>query len=675
MSETVQVEMRGTIAFVTINNPPVNATSTAVRADLLAAVERVQGCELAVLRCAGRSFVAGGDMSEFDAPPVEPHLPDVVNAIDNSATPFLAILHGTVLGGGFEIAMACAYRIALPGTRFGLPEVNLGLVPGAGGTQRAPRLLGWKMAVEMACLGQLKTAEDLLELGAVDAISEMPDDLIESFRGRAFQRVSERRLDTGLDRDAFMDQVQKFSKGRKGPMHNLDALSWASEDYTHAQPRERALHLELRQSQESKALRHLFFAERAATKPNVLSDVQPKQINHVVVVGGGLMGAGIAAACLNTDRSVTIVERDKPSATKAQETVAGLMQGALKRGKITQSQLDTRLSALITTDSYAAASGADLAIEAVFEDLGAKRAVFTALSNVMTKDALLATNTSYIDPNEIFDGVPNPDRCLGIHFFSPAHIMKLVEVIRADGTTNESLATAFSFAKSLRKTPVLSGVCDGFIGNRILAAYRRAAEYLLADGALPHEVDNAMRTFGMAMGPFEAQDQSGLQIAYANRRRQDATRDPAERYVAISDRLCELERFGRRSGAGWYNYPDGKTPAVDPSVTDLILQYSDQPGLSRRAFSATEIQTQLLAAMANEGARIVEEGIAANEADVDVVKTAGYGFPRWRGGPMHWAKTQGGEAMRATLKTMEKASPGSWIRADRYQDKFKQVRS
>ena len=668
MSDPVQVEFRGKIAFVTIDSPPVNATSTSVRAGLLAAVQSVQGCDLAVLRCAGRTFVAGGDMSEFDAPPVEPHLPDVVNAIEDSPTPFLAMLHGSVLGGGFEIAMACAFRVAKPGTRFGLPEVNMGLVPGAGGTQRAPRLLGWQMAVEMACLGHLKTAEDLLACGAIDEISASPEDIVDQFVNRPFQGTSAGDMDTRLDRAAFTQQVQKFAKGRKAPLQNLDALSWASEEFSVAQPRERALHLELRQSAESKALRHVFFAERSATKPRALAGAAPKSIKTVAIVGGGLMGSGIAAACLNARLSVIVVERDAEAAAKAKDTIAGLMQGALNRGKITQEQYESRCRALVTTETYADVSGADLAVEAVFEDLEAKRAVFASLSNVVSPDAILATNTSYIDPNEIFAGIENQERCLGIHFSSPAHIMKLVEVIRTDGTSVESLATGFAFAKSLHKTPVLSGVCDGFIGNRILAAYRRAAEYLLADGALPDEVDAAMRAFGMAMGPFEAQDQSGLQIAFANRRRQDATRDPSERYVTIADQLCSLERFGRRSGAGWYRYSDGRTPEVDSQVTDLIQNYSAEYGIKRRAFSRDEIQTQLLTAMANEGARIVEDGIAENEAAVDVVKTSGYGFPRWQGGPMHWAESQGADALRNHLHSMEQASPGSWVRAARFQD-------
>ena len=668
MTPPVHVDIKGRVAWVTINNPPVNATSTAVRAGLMDAVAQVQGCDLAVLRCAGKTFVAGGDMSEFDAPPVPPHLPDVVSAIERSATPFLAVLHGTVLGGGLELAMASAFRIAKPRTRLGLPEVNMGLIPGAGGTQRAPRLLGWEVAIEMACLGQLKTAEELLAIGAIDGILDDPDAAVEGFVGRMAKPVSARQIEPPKSMAAFEEKVRQFAKGRKAPLHNLTALQWATEPYDVAQLKERALHLELRQSAESKALRHVFFAERRAKSPAALNGTTTSDVADVAVIGGGLMGSGIAAACLNAGLEVTLIERNRAAADTALETVTSLLQGAKDRGKITDSQFERSLSAFRATERFDNAADADLAIEAVFEDLGAKRNVFAELSKVVRADALLATNTSYLNPDEIFAGIPQPDRCLGLHFFSPAHIMKLVEVIRADQTSDTALATSFAFAKRLRKTPVLAGICDGFIGNRILSAYRRAAEYMLADGAFPHEVDAAMRGFGMAMGPFEAQDCAGLQIAEANRRRQDATRSPAERYVPIADRLCALGRYGRRSKAGWYRYDgDSKQPVRDEIVETIITDFSAEIGIDRTSFSAEEICSQLLAAMANEGANIVVEGIAESDAAIDVVKILGYGFPRWQGGPMHWAGTIGDAAVKEALDKMEQASPGSWTRALRYR--------
>lgn len=668
MADAVTVDMQAGIAWVTIDNPPVNATSRAVRAGLLAAVAEVQGCRLAVLRAAGKTFVAGGDMSEFDAPPQPPDLPDVAAALDHSATPFLALLHGTVLGGGFEVAMACAFRIARPGTRFGLPEVNIGLIPGAGGTQRAPRLLGWDMAFEMASLGALKTAEELLQIGALDAVTEAPEALIAAWDRPVPVPVSRRLVpQPAPDRlDWFETRAKAAAKGRAAPMHALTALTWSAAPFSEGQPKERALHLRLRASAESRALRHLFFAERAAAKPAALAGVAARDIARVALVGGGLMGCGIAAAALNAGLTVTVIERDAAAAEAAQARIDALLKQGLARGKMTAEGYAARIAALTTAASLDAAAGAEIAIEAVFEDLAAKRRVLSGLAEVTAPGTLLATNTSYLDPDEIFDGLAHPSRCLGLHFFSPAHIMKLVEVIRVTGTAPETLATAFRLVRRLGKAPVLAGNCTGFIGNRMLAAYRRAAEYILADGALPHEVDAAMRAFGMAMGPFEAQDMAGLQIAEAHRRRQDATRDPAERYIPLADRLCARGRYGRSSGAGWYLYPEGTRPQRDPEVERLIAAYAAEAGLTRRAFADDEIQAQLLAAMANEGAAIVEEGIAETAATVDVVKTLGFGFPRWRGGPMHWAAQADPAELRAALSALETASPGAWHRAKRF---------
>ena len=670
MLEPMTIEREAGIAWVVINNPPVNATSTAVRAGLLDAVASVQDCRLAILKCAGRTFVAGGDMSEFDSPPVEPHLPDVVNAIENSATPFLALLHGNVLGGGFEIALACAYRFASPGTRFGLPEVNVGLVPGAGGTQRLPRLMGWNAAIQMACLGKMQTAEDLLEVDAIDGIHDNLDAAARTFKPTPRPKVSELELAplTGNELEAAKKNVVKSTKGQQAPFHNFETIQWAAKPFELVQPLERALHLKLRQSDESKALRHIFFAERLVTKPSRIDGIEAMIVKKVAIVGGGLMGSGIASACLNGGFEVCIIEQNEDAAANAKKTVTKLMNGALDRGKISQVQFDERMSAFSAHATYEAASDSDLAIEAVYEDLEAKQNVFIALERVVSGDCILATNTSYLDPNSVFSNVKKLKRCIGIHFFSPAHIMKLVEVVHAAETSNEVLATAFSFTNKLLKTPVLSGVCDGFIGNRILMAYRRAAEYLLADGTLPYEVDAAMRDFGMAMGPFEAQDLSGLQIAEANRRRQDNSRDPAERYVPISDRLCEHGRLGQRSGKGWYRYEEGnRKPLRDAEVETIIFEYSRELQIERKTFAVGEIQSQLLAAMANEGARIVEEGIAENDTVIDAVKVFGYGFPRWQGGPMHWSRHAGKDTMPAALLSLETASPNSWKRASRFR--------
>ncbi len=662
----VTVEVKDDIAWVKIDNPPVNATSTAVRQGLLDAVAKAQGSRMAVLYGAGRTFIAGGDMSEFDQDPQAPHLPDVVQAIEDSETPFLAALHGSVLGGGLEIAMACAWRIAAPGTKFGLPEVNMGLIPGAGGTQRAPRLFGWDIAENMACDGKIYTAEALIPTGAIDLIAENPLDAARSFSADRPLAVSQRPA-LQIQHDWLVEKRATLTnkyRGQSSPLHNLTALSWAAHEFSVAQPKERAVHLKLRQSKESQALRHIFFAERKAAKPKHITLDRARNIETIAIVGGGLMGSGIAAACLTAGYRVSIIEQNADGAARATETVTSLLQGALKRGKIDQTTFQNCSEMFATCTDYSAAAQAELVIEAVFEDLTVKQQVMATLETVVAADTILATNTSYLDPQLIFENVSNPARCVGLHFFSPAHIMKLVEIVQLPASEPETLATAFAVSKRLKKTPVLSGICDGFIGNRILAAYRRAAEYLLADGALPLDIDNAMRQFGMAMGPFEAQDMSGLQIAQANRRRQDATRPAEERYVTISDQLCQLKRFGQKAGAGWYQYDtDNRRPKHDLLVDTIIFEYSAAQNISRRAFSPTEIQNLLLAAMANEGALIVEEGIAQSAGDIDVVKVHGYGFPRWRGGPMQAAKALGHTHIQNALTTLEESSPNSWRRA------------
>ena len=665
----VTTRFENDLAFVTIDNPPVNATSTIVRAGLMEAVARVAASDVraAILSCAGRTFIAGGDMSEFDAPPMEPHLPDVVAAIESCPVPWIAAMHGNVLGGGFEIAMGCAFRIAAAGTRFGLPEVNVGLIPGAGGTQRLPRLIGVEAAIDMCCSGTPRGAADMLALGGIDAVVE--GDPVQAARGFAAdlpprpEAVRARAI--ALPEPEFFGEtrltIRKRAKGQAAPLHNFDAVKWACEtDFASGQKRERELHLALRNSAESRALRHAFFAERTVAKPEAIKGVTPREVKHVAIVGGGLMGAGIAAACLNGGLQVTMIERDAEAAEAGAERVRGILDGAVKRGKSTVEERDALLEVFTASADFAAAKGAGLAIEAVFEDLDVKRAVFAELAAVMDPQAILATNTSYLDPREVFDGVANPERCLGLHFFSPAHIMKLLEIVKTPETSAGVLATGFALGKRLRKVGVLSGICDGFIGNRMLAAYRRQADYLLADGCLPYQIDAAMRAFGMPMGPYELQDLTGLQIAWANRKRQAATRDPAERYIPLGDMLCEDGRLGQRAGKGWYRYDGGRKPVRDGEVEALIEKWSADNGIERADFSQDQIANLILAAMINEGARIVEEGIAERPLDVDMVQIHGYGFPRWRGGPMHYAEEVGVDEISVWMGAVSRQSPGSW---------------
>ncbi len=645
-SSPVSVEIESDIAWITIDYPPVNATATAVRIGLDLALSQLGNAKVAFLQCAGRTFVAGGDMSEFDAPPALPHLPDVVQAIEDCSTPIVALMHGMVLGGGFEIAMACAWRIAKVGTKFGLPEVNVGLVPGAGGSQRLPRLIGMADAIDVACSGKVLTAGELQKLGGLDLVVE--GDLkaaAVAFATNLPERPAAVSLRDVPEYDNTLIEskrrvISSQSKGQQSPLHNLDALQWASLPFSKGQPLERTLHLKLRDTPESRALRYAFFAERAVAKPAAIAGAVPHSINEVAIVGGGLMGAGITVAMLNAKLSVTIIERDAEAAEAAYDRVKGLLDGALKRGKLTPAAMNDRLAAFRTSDKYADAKSVDLAVEAVFEDVAVKSEVFAKLAAVVSDTAILATNTSYLDPREIFEGIPNPQRCLGLHFFSPAHIMKLLEIVKTPDTSAEVLATCFALGKRMRKVSVLSGICDGFIGNRMLSTYRREADYLLADGAFPFEIDAAMRAFGMPMGPYELQDLTGLQIAWANRKRQ--VRNPDERYIGIADQLCEQGRLGQRTGLGWYKYQDkDRTPIRDEAVENLIIAYSTENGISRQKFTDEQISKRLLAVLAQEGASIVAEGIAERNADVDTVQINGYGFPRWRGGPMHYAKTTG----------------------------------
>ena len=667
--QVVHTEVSGAGAIVRIDNLPGNATSTRVRAALLQAISKVQTCERAILTATGRTFVAGGDMTEFDRDPEPPDLPDVVQAIEDSETPFVAALHGNVLGGGLELAMACVARVAAPNTRFGLPEVNIGLVPGAGGTQRAPRLLGWEMAFEMACLGKLFTADDLLAVGGVDQIADDPLKAAQTLVLPDRVAVSRRAAPSVPQGWAKAKRAvaTTAAKGAAAPLHNLDMLLAAKCEFNISQPKERALHLRLRNSDESKALRHAFFAERSVLKPAAVAAGKPKEISRIAVVGGGLMGTGISMAALMAGLNVSIIERDSNAAKVAESRAHEMIAGAVKRGKASEERAAAMRNALSASTEYSAAAKAELVIEAVFEDLGVKRQVFAETAEFVRDDAILATNTSYIDPREIFAGIPNQARCVGLHFFAPAHIMRLLEVVRLEAISSDTLATAFVLAKKMRKTPVLSGICDGFIGNRMLAAYRRAAEYMLVDGSFPYQIDRAMTEFGYPMGPFAVQDLSGLQITYANRKRQAQTRDPDERYVEILDQLYEEGRIGQRSGKGWHNYPSGRSPVRSSEVEEIVEQYSRTHGIERRSFSEAEIQDRLIAALANEGARIVEEGIAENDAAVDVVKLLGFGFPRRRGGPMHMAASRGASRIKAALTRLESDSPKSWARATRYQ--------
>ena len=663
----VSVRIDAAHALITIDNPPVNALAVSVRRGLMDALETVNeaGCKTAAIVCAGRTFVAGGDISEFSGPPPLPHLPDVLDAIEASPVPFIAVMHGTVLGGGLELALACAWRIADENTRLGLPEVNLGLIPGAGGTQRLPRLIGLEPAARMAASGKPVSARAFEAMGGLDRVFKGdPMAALATFRDALPARpaATSARPVEDADLAALKAEIVKSAKGADAPRIALETAALAAKlPFTEGSRIERQTHLDLRASAQSRALRRLFFASRAVTRPARLKAIEPARIDHVAIVGGGLMGAGIAAACLASGHRVTILERDTDAAEAGRARVEDIIAKDLASGRISEAKALARRAAFAAGADYRAAADADIAIEAVFEDPDVKRAVFEKLSAVMSPEALIATNTSYLDPNLISEGMPGPGRFLGLHFFSPANIMKLVEVVGASSTTDQTLATAFAFARGLGKIPVETGVCDGFIGNRILSAYRRQADYMVADGASPYDVDAAMRGLGMPLGPYELQDRTGLQISWANRKRQLATGTWPGRYVDIADRLCEMGRQGRGSPMkkGWYDHSDG-AGKPDPEIEALVAAWRAEHDISPRTFTAEEIVLSVMAAIVNEANLILEEGIASSDTAIDIVWTEGYGFPKHLGGPMFWAEETGMERMRAAFAAIDAQSPGSW---------------
>ena len=658
----------GRVGYVELDNAPVNAIGLAMREGLLAAVDwaEAEGLERVIVSGRGRVFAAGGDAREFDAPPVAPDLPDVLARIEESPVPWIAAVHGAALGGGLELMLACRYRIAAPGTQLGLPEVTLGVVPGAGGTQRLPRLVGMEKALEMVSTGRPITAEDAKAFGLIDEIDADPVYFAELTNPELLgTMVPVGELNVGEVGPELFDAARARAagkmRGQQAPQVAIDVMQAGVDlPLNAAMAQERDAFVALRSSDQARALRHVFFAERAARAPDWLSDTPVPELRTAAVVGGGTMGAGIAYALLSAGLRVSVLETDAEGVARAGQNIARLFDAALSRGLVSEDAAAARRAALTVSHDYAAASDAGLVIEAAFESMEVKRQVLTALQAVLPADAVLATNTSYLDIDEMAAHLDDPSRLVGLHFFAPAHIMKLLEIVRGAKTSDTALALGFSLAKTLRKVPVLAGVCDGFIGNRILARYREAADTVLMDGSTPWEIDEAMVEFGYAMGPYEAQDLSGLDIAHANRRRQDATRDPNRRYIPIADRMVELGKLGKKTGAGWYRYPGGGGKVDDPIVADLALEEAHFAKITRRDFSADEIRHRLLLAMINEAADILGEGIATSAADIDLVTVFGYGFPRWRGGLMHYADTLGPEEVLAGQKELAKEDPIAW---------------
>jgi 3-hydroxyacyl-CoA dehydrogenase len=638
----VRLERRGAVGVITIDNSPVNAASQAVRAGIVHALDLALAdpdIHALVLACAGRTFVAGADIREFGKPPLPPRLGDVCNTLEASGKPIVAALFGTALGGGLELAMACHGRVAAPGTRVAQPEVKLGIIPGAGGTQRLPRLVGVPLAIDMVSSGRMIGAQEALDAGLVDAVAA--DDPVEEACRLALALPEPRRTGKlpipAFDRaeaEKAVAAVEKKARGQVSPGDAARAVLMAAEvPLAEGLERERAIVSRLVGSPQAAALRHVFFAEREAAKVPGLDGVSPRTITTVGVAGAGLMGSGIAVSLADAGYRVVVVERDDAAAAAGRERVAGLYARNLASGRIDAATRDERLGRIAVSADRQAFAPCDLVIEAVFDELAVKQELFAALSGIIRPDAILATNTSYLDPNAIASVVHDPSRVLGLHFFSPANVMRLVEVVRAAATAPDVVATGLAVARKMGKLPVVTGVCEGFIGNRIFTAYRREADFMLEDGALPQEIDAAMEAYGFPMGPYAVADMAGLDISWARRKRQAATRDPAERYVVIADRLCEAGRLGRKTGAGYYRY-EGSHRQVDPAVTALVEEASREKGIARRAFSPDEITARIRQAMASEGGALLAEGVALRASDIDLVMINGYGYPAWRGGPM-----------------------------------------
>ena len=665
----MQVTMRSEnhVGYVTLSNPPVNAIGQVLRMGLLEAVRWAERGRLdrVIVSGAGGIFAAGADAKEFDAAPQEPHLPEVLNAIDESFVPWIAAIEGVALGGGAEIAMACRMRIMAPGARIGLPEVTLGVIPGAGCTARLPRLVGLQKAVEMITTGKPIGAQAACSVGLVHTVEDDPIEAAFLVNSEALGCIvpTWEYHAPAHDADLFRmarENLQAKMPGQEAPVRALEVIEAGLALPFHAAlAHERRVFLELKTGSQSKALRHLFFAQRAAKAPAHLKG-SALEVQHAAVVGGGTMGAGIAYALLSSGLQVTILEADADGLKRAEDNIGKIIEASLTRGMIDAARAADLRSRLTLSTQYSQAATAQLAIEAAFEDMAVKQEILGKLDAVLSADAVLATNTSYLDINEMAAPLMDPTRVIGLHFFAPAHIMKLLEIVQGAQSSDRAIATGYALAKRLGKVPVRAGVCDGFIGNRILARYREAADTVFMDGSTPWEVDDAMVEFGYAMGPYEAQDLSGLDIAYANRQRQAPTRDPNRRYIPIADRMIELGKLGRKTSAGWYRYPGGGGKVEDPIVADLAIEEAHFSGITRTDYSSQEMRQRLVLAMINEAADILDAGIAQSAGDIDLVTVFGYGFPRWRGGLMHYADSLGVETIVAQLEILAQEDPIAW---------------
>jgi len=655
----ISTRRHGDVLIILSNNPPVNALSTPVRqglVDAIAEAEADDAVKAVVIACEGQTFFAGADITEFGKPPQNPWLPQVVDTIEDCSKPVVAAIHGTALGGGLEVALACHYRVADKSAKLGTPEVKLGLLPGAGGTQRLPRVAGVPKALEMCATGNPIGAKQAFDCGLVDRLVE--GDLIphavayaEEVRDVRPLAKSSERQDQLRDCDPqVFDEFRKTNarrfRGFEAPLKNIEAVRIACEKpYSEGVIEERKLFMELMSGTQARAQQYFFFAERKANKIEGLPEgTEPRPIRKVGVIGAGTMGGGISMNFLSAGIPVTIAEMDRQALDRGTGVMRKNYEASATKGKLTSEQVEQAMGYLQPTLDFAALADCDLIIEAVYENMDVKKEVFARLDKIAKPGAILASNTSYLNINEIAASISRPADVVGMHFFSPANVMKLLEVVRGDATAPDVLLTAMTIGKKIRKVPVVAGVCHGFIGNRMLMPRQIEATKLLLEGATPEQVDRVHVEFGMPMGPFQMADLAGVDIGWH--------RDP-NRIESIRDALCAIDRWGQKKGAGFYDYDEKRQPTPSPVVQQIIEDFGRKQGVERREISTQEIVERTLYTMVNEGAKILEEGIAQRASDIDVVWVYGYGWPVYRGGPMFWADTVGLDAIVDGLKRQE----------------------
>lgn len=657
----VTVKRQNSIGIISINYPPVNALSQPVRLGLCEGIESLEqedDIKAIIIRCEQRTFIAGADIKEFGKTPLEPHLPDVVNRIEACNKPVISSMFGTSLGGGFEVALACHYRVVLSGSKVGLPEVNLGLIPGAGGTQRLPRIVGCQKALEMITSGKHYSVDSFSENGLFDKVIDSNENLdLETLnfavnlvtRSNTLARSDDSSMIDDIDDwQLAIDNIVKQARGKIAPIVAAELIrETRSSSVLDGMKLERQEFVKLRDSEQSAALRFVFGAERAAAKTEF--SAAPLNVNKVGIIGGGTMGAGIATAFLSSGFNVVLIEQNKQALDLGQERINKIFSSNLKRGRISKDDSEKQLANLNASVSYDSLAECDLVIEAVFENMQVKKDIFTKLDSICKKECILATNTSYLDINEIASVVGRPEQVIGMHFFSPANIMKLLEVVQAKKSSEQALVTAMAVAKKLGKISVLVGVCFGFAGNRMYTRYGREVQQMLLEGATVQQIDSALTSWGMAMGPLAVADMSGIDIGVNARNSQPFPEfDPG--YFKPSVLMFEQGRFGRKTGAGYYSYNEQDSAQPDESVTESILQQANNLGISQQYFSEEEIVNRCIYALISEGMQLLKDGIVQRASDIDVIWLHGYGFPRYKGGPMFQAKALGIENVKKVIE-------------------------